>query len=186
MEILAYNFSWMFFNLILSLIPVVLVFTLKGKLNQKIRVILLFLWLIFLPNTIYLITDIQYFVHQFKYLNFPEIVISILMYGFVVAMGIVTYMISLKPFENIISNNKSFKKNKVILYILLNLLLAFAVILGKFQRTHSWYIFTQPLRVANDVYMVLTDLGMLICILLFWIIINIIFFTFKNFFEARK
>ena len=183
MEILAYNLSWMLFNLILALVPVALTLILDQKLSGKIRLFVLFLWLLFLPNTIYLITDLQYLPRQLVRIDQEQIPVLVVMYAFIAVSGIITFLYSLKPFENFISNNKQFKRNKTTLYMILGFLVAFAVVLGKFQRTHSWYVFTEPLRVINDVYLTLTSPQLMILVFILGIVINLIVFVY---FKLKK
>ncbi len=85
---LTFNLSWIVFNLILAFIPVLFTIALEKKLNRFVRFALLFFWFIFLPNTIYLVTDIQYLPIQFLMADLPEKVALLIQYGVVIFLGI--------------------------------------------------------------------------------------------------
>src|SRR5688500_5180777 len=60
MGILMHNISWMAFNIALALIPVILgllMFYIKWK---PLRLLISIIWLSFLPNTLYLLTDLMH------------------------------------------------------------------------------------------------------------------------------
>lgn len=183
MDILAFNFSWMLFNIILALVPVILSKILQKKPKKWILLILWVIWFLFLPNTIYLITDLQYAISQLKLIDASLLVIFLLMYFLILVLGVITYMYSLLPFEKILAVLKIKKNNRIYYYFILNLLISFAVVLGKFQRTHSWYVFTQPIRVINDILNTFSDVNLMILVILFWLIVNFIFISLRKYYS---
>jgi uncharacterized membrane protein len=62
--------------------------------------------------------------------------------------------------------------------IIFNILISFGVALGKIERTHSLYIFTQPSRVFDDIMTLLARENAILVICLFALLCNIVFFSF--------
>src|SRR3989344_9087192 len=113
MGFFIFNLSWMFLNISLALIPVVMAFFLRKKLSTVLRILLLVIWFLFLPNTIYIVTDLQYFPYQLLNSNLTFQILLILQYAVLIIISIITYMVALHPFENIASkyNIKGKKKD---------------------------------------------------------------------------
>jgi uncharacterized membrane protein len=179
MDIAFFNFGWMAINVILSILPVIFI-NLFIKVNHKIFKGLFFiLWFLFIPNSIYLLTDLQYLPQQLSRAEILPNLILISQYIVLVIFGIVTYLYSIKPVIRII--RKRFRKLKQkeidIGVIVFNFIISFGVILGKVQRTESWHLFTQPIRVITDIERTLHAPGLLLSIILFGVMINIIYFA---------
>lgn len=186
MTFFADNFSWMAFNTILAFAPIILVVLLRFRLNTIVHLILFFFWLIFLPNTIYLVTDLQHLPYQILRVKMSEQLILIFQYSTLASLGVMTYAYSLEPISAIFKKLKLPEMKKEVLYILINYVIAFGVIMGKVQRTHSWYIFTNPARVVEDMIATATNTNLLVLIFLFGSVVNILFFLFKDYFPPLK
>lgn len=177
------NFSWMALNSVLALVPVVLVVVLRHKVPRLANIILFFLWLLFLPNTIYLITDLQHLPAQLlKSKDMTGQAILIIQYVVLAALGVVTYIYALEPVRKYLKSSKkdAFVQNGI--YVLLNYIIAFGVILGKVQRTHSWYVFTDPARVTEDIMATITQMHLIVWIIVMGTVTNVLFFLFRNYF----
>ncbi len=85
---------------------------------------------------------------------------------------------------------KFFRRKKINHYswvfLIFNFAIAFAVVLGKIERTHSWYVFTQPLRVVLDIVDVLTSPMLLGFVVGFGVFLNLIYFAFRKKISALK
>ncbi|MDO8269861.1 MAG: DUF1361 domain-containing protein [Candidatus Levybacteria bacterium] len=180
------NFSWMAANTILAFVPVVLVVLLRQKMSRSLHLIVFFFWLLFLPNTIYLITDLQHVGAQLLQSPVGEQIILIFQYVTLAVLGVVTYVYSLEPVSTVLRKMRLREINKDYLYIVLNYIVASGVVLGKVQRTHSWYIFTEPLRVIADIIATITRTDLLIWIFLIGTIINVLFFLFRKYFPPLR
>lgn len=186
MDFITYNLFWMAFNALLALVPVLLVAFLRLKLPVLIHVIFFSIWLIFLPNTIYLITDFQHMPYQLMRSSMGEQAILIIQFVTLGVIGVVTYAYSLEPVGKIFKKLKLPEINREILYFVLNYIVAFGVVLGKVQRTHSWYVVTEPLRVVQDVLNTLRSSELLVLVLFIGTIINILFFLFRSYFPPLR
>lgn len=179
------NFSWMVLNSLLALVSVIIVVVLRSKMSRFVNILLFSFWLLFLPNTIYLITDLQHLPAQLlKTGDMVGQTILIIQYVVLAALGVVTYIYALEPVRKYLKNSKKDALYKNGLYILLNYIIAFGVILGKVQRTHSWYVFTDPLRVLNDIVITISQFHLVVWIIVMGTIINALFFLFRNYFPV--
>lgn len=186
MTFFAYNFSWMVFNTILAFIPILLVVVLRRRLNIVIHLIVFFFWLLFLPNTIYLVTDLQHLPFQLFRVGMGEQLILLIQFSTLAALGVMTYVYSLEPIALIFRRLRLPDIKREILYIGLNYIISFGVIMGKVQRTHSWYIFTEPGKVVRDFFLTLTNAELLTWVLVFGSIVNVLFFLFKDYFPPLR
>lgn len=186
MDLLEYNLSWMLFNVALALVPVLITVILNQKFSKATNIFLLLIWFLYLPNTIYLLTDIQYFPEQFIESVFFTKIALIMQYSFLMILGIVAYMISLRPFEKFVLKNKNLKSQKDFWYVGLNFIIAFAVVLGKVHRVHSWYVVTDPLRVINAVISTISSIELLLLVFFFGILTNLIFICARRFILRLK
>ncbi|MCL1876862.1 DUF1361 domain-containing protein [Candidatus Saccharibacteria bacterium] len=155
-------------NLLLALVPLILsslVVYLKpviasGAKQSKIRlliIILAILWLLFLPNAFYYLTDLMWITrfadpyHGFRPENVTDITIWAALMSIAVAefMAILSGLVSLRDMHKVIAEKlKSWKVYLVLaLIILLN---GFAIYMGRFLRFNSWDILL-PWRIAAHV-----------------------------------
>ncbi len=177
----------MVFNAVLAFVPIILVVVLRRRLHLIPHLAIFFFWLLFLPNTLYLETDIQHLpVQLLKSDSLIEQLLLLLQFSTLAALGVMTYVYSLEPFAVIFKRLKFPEMKKEVLFILLNYIVSFGVILGKVQRTHSWYIFTDPMRVYHDILRTVTNMELLTWVFVFGSIVNIIFFLFKDYFSPIR
>ncbi len=181
METVFFNISWMWTNIFLGLLPIIFAaFFIKLK-NNLLRTGFFVLWILFLPNTIYVLTDVQYLPEQLIKADFIIKIILLFQYAFLMMIGVAVFILGLKPIEKIL--RFKFKKNKLIInfsMVVINFLIAFAVALGKIQRTESWYIFTDIKRVIADSINTITSFQLMVYVLIFAVLINIIYFYFRK------
>lgn len=164
------NFEWMGINLFLAILPIVFGY-LAVKYNKNISGFIFFvLWFLFFPNSIYLITDIQYLPKQIFSTDSIYTFLLVVQYLTLVILGIVTYFYALKPIV------QKFKIHEALIFVF-NFVIAFAVALGKLQRTESWYVFLDPIRVTRDIHITLSTPSILLFVVLFGILTNFIWFV---------
>jgi uncharacterized membrane protein len=171
MTVILFNLIWMPFNMLLALIGVILGWLMYKTKPILFKYLLAFLWLLFVPNTIYILTDAYHLTYQwfrvpdtFKLLLFLEYIILL-------PSGVITYLWSMYYFEKTIS--KLPYKHAVI--IIINIAISFGIMLGRFQRTHSWYVFTDPARVWNDVIGIFQSINLFIIFVIFSICLNMFY-----------
>lgn len=178
------NFGWIAENVGLAFLGVFFCYLFLRSRQNLFKVLFFILWVLFIPNTIYLITDIQYFPKQFLEAEVLVKILLIFQYLVVFLLGIISYIGSLYPIEVFLSRVKKNRQYTPIFIFLFNFLIGFAVALGKIQRTQSWHIFTEPLRVLNDFYSSAVSSEIMLFVIVFGLVLNVLYFfitkTFKN------
>lgn len=182
MDIISLNWDWMVFNLILASIGAGLGYVFLSTKQPFFKFIIFLVWILFLPNTIYLLTDLQHLPDQFYKIENEYKISLLLQYVFLLTFGIVSFVVGLWPMEKFISGGKGKYRKKVSFYtiILMNILIGIGVVLGKELRTHSWYVFTDYMRVVDDIKVFLNTPIYLIFALGFGVLGNLIYFAFNN------
>lgn len=138
-------YFFLIWNLFLGAVPYLILAFAKQKIqlleNGKTRIIVFFSWLLFLPNSFYILTD---FVHLKK--GNPTLFWFdlILLISFS-SLGFLFGLLSIKEFKNCFS---LFYANKtvVITIPIICLLSGFGIYLGRFLRFNSWNIIINPFQ----------------------------------------
>lgn len=184
MEIFLANFAWMIPNLALACMGFLFGLLYLRSKSTLFRIPLFILWILFLPNTIYLLTDWEHYFAQLTVADFIGVVLLTAQYLFLTGMGILTYFAGMIPLEKLFRRAKI--KHYSFAFLVVNFVIAFAVVLGKVERTHSWYVFTQPWRVVQDVLHLLTTPPLVFTVIFFGILFNLIYFAFRKRFSKLK
>ncbi len=150
-------YLFLIWNLFLATIPFIislLVEYYKSNINNKWLLFLSFIiWLIFLPNSFYLITDL-------KHLRLsPQNIIwfdSIILFSFSVT-GILLGYFSIQKFKLIINQHLSNKQTSIIIYSLF-FLCGYGIYIGRFLRWNSWDIISNPINLTKDIILHLNPL----------------------------
>ncbi|KKS11522.1 MAG: hypothetical protein UU67_C0071G0013 [Candidatus Daviesbacteria bacterium GW2011_GWB1_41_5] len=174
MEFVSENMSWITLNVSLAVLAVifgVLFYLMRGFW----RFIFFILWILFIPNTIYMVTDIQYLPGQLIKTQFSSQILLTGQYLIIASLGVITYFLGIYPFEQIISKRVNKTSIPVIIF-LANYLIAFGIFLGKIYRVHSWFIFTSPQSVAGAISDILASPLILLAIFLFGTFTNFVYF----------
>lgn len=188
MNLISYNFSWMFFNIILAIIPIFLGWLFLKSKNIIVKYLLAVCWLLFLPNSIYLFTDIINLMRQWGMAGAFERTVFVFQYSTLTLIGLITFILSLYPFEKFLIEHKLFGKNSQLFLILLNFIIGFGITLGRVERVHSWHVITAPFSVIDASVRIITSVELLILTFLFGLFANLIYFSSRqaiiNFFRT--
>lgn len=180
MEIFLYNLYWMIPNIALASVGFVLALFYLHTKTPFLRIPLFILWLLFMPNTVYLLTDIQYLPGQLLKSDLSGTVLLLIQYSVLVFLGGVTYFAAMMPLEAFFKKNKSKKANYNYVFVIANFAAAFAVVLGKIERTHSWYVFTQTVRVFEDIMRVFRTPLLIFAVIALGIFFNLLYFGLRK------
>lgn len=175
-------------NLFLAFIPWILsmVILLNKKLKNSILILLILIpvWLLFFPNSPYILTDLF---HLNDKGNAPVWFDLIIILSFAWT-GLVFGFNSLLIIESLLAEYFSSKAVKIFTVMLL-FLGSFGVYLGRFLRWNSWDIVNNPVVLLTDVFARISDplshprtWGVTI---LFGILLNMIFWSAKIFSERK-
>jgi len=168
-------------NLFLAFIPWGLssLLIIYPKMQKKIfLIIILPLWLLFFPNTIYILTDIIHLRHTNYHIFWYDL---FLVLSFALT-GLFLGLISLLDIDKILT--KYFKvRIRSLIIIAIIFVSSFGVYLGRFLRWNSWDIINQPFAllydVAHNIIFPLQHIKTWMVTILLGILFNIIYWTIK-------
>ncbi|PAT02249.1 hypothetical protein CI105_02585 [Candidatus Izimaplasma bacterium ZiA1] len=146
-------------NMLLAVISLFLIFLFNKSTNRYLKIIILLLWILFFPNTFYLITDLIHiarfnFFEQANYSSYfvknieGYIFIIFILFGTVISLRIGLESLN----EYIIYNieNKILKISNFIIVLCISLLSSIGIFIGRFLRFNSWDILS-PLNLMSKV-----------------------------------
>ena len=166
-------------NIFLALLGVAFGYFFLYVKNFYFKALFFSLWLLFIPNTIYLVTDIEHFWGQFLKLSPIYQGILIGQYLTIIIIGIITFCIGVYPLEKSLSKVWSQKRALTITFlVLVNYLIALGVMMGRIERVNSWDVFIEPLNVINSGFNLLISPPSLLLVLLYGSFCNILYFLF--------
>ena len=136
-----------------------------------------FIWFIFLPNTIYILTDVTHLFEDWSKVDNLFRTILIIQYGLFSIVGIITFSAAVYFIQKLLQRNKKvIKPTTITAIIILNFIVGFGVILGGIERTNSWHIFTNPSRVLEDSLDLIYSQELLILSLGVGVFANLVYF----------
>jgi len=145
----SFYLLFLVWNLFLAIIPFAITtyLTSQPKLHKFTLFIGFGIWLLFLPNAPYIVTDLLHLTktdQQFLWLD----ILVIMSFAF---NGLMLFFLSLSDMEKLL---KQHLKPKFIIPILLSIfgLTAFGIYLGRFLRYNSWEILNNPLGIFSDMF----------------------------------
>jgi uncharacterized membrane protein len=94
--------------------------------------------------------------------------------------GIITFLFSFLPFEKIVDRVDVFKRSKVTWLILFNFLVAFGMVLGRFEHINSHVVLINPLKVVGSAIKIFVSFDLLGLTFLFGLLCNIVYFLFRS------
>ena len=153
----SYNYLFLVWNLFLAAIPYAITIYLVSipKLN-KITLLLAFgIWLLFLPNAPYILTDMWHL----RY-NEPHIFwLDILLISAFAFNGMMLFYFSVTDMKTVLLKTLNKRKTSFIVTFVF-FISAFGVYLGRFLRYNSWEILTNPKVLFIDIInMIVQPLG---------------------------
>jgi uncharacterized membrane protein len=180
MDIFLYNFSWMAYNIYLALVAVLFGLFLFRMPNKFYSLLLGIVWFAYLPNTIYVVTDVHHLIEQWPRLDPLWQALSVVQYGIFVAIGLACYLVAFYPLEKMLQG--SYRREKWAPYIIIavNFILGLALVVGKFLRVNSWDLFISPGTAINGFMIALRSDDLLGLALLFGLFANFFYFLFRD------
>lgn len=169
----------MTFNILLAIIPVAagwLFYIEKGKFLKCLYGLV---WFFFLPNTIYLFTDLIHFFDDWvRVSGFTKIFVT-LQYLLLILTGFITFVLAFYPFEKIIRQSP-WRRKRLRILSLLNFLIGFGIVLGRIERINSWDIITAPQKVLQAVVNIFNSAEATFLVILFGLFANFFYLLFKE------
>jgi uncharacterized membrane protein len=143
----SFSYFFLLWNIFLAFIPLKMSTLLTKQKKVNVYSILFFvLWLLFFPNSLYLITDL---IHLEQRQNIPLWYDALLLYTCASA-GLIMAFISLYKIESFLDGKINDRlKNVVVSFCLF--LGSFGVYLGRFLRWNSWNVLSHPVRTTTGI-----------------------------------
>lgn len=179
-----FSFIYLLWNIFLAFVPflissLLLYFKQDGKLKNWLFIIVGIIWVLFLPNAPYIVTDL---IHIGVVRSVPVLYDSVLLFTSAWA-GLLLGMHSIFHIEKILLSLYSKKNTSVIILIILALT-SFGMYLGRFFRFNSWDIFVNPLSSSDKFIKNLSSssyhIDALIYVLLFFLFICVSYYSWKS------
>jgi uncharacterized membrane protein len=178
-------FAFLTWNLFLAFVP----YAISKKLNDAVIknrwkfLVSVFVWLLFIPNSFYIITDLF---HLDMNEDVPLWYDLALLLSFAWS-GLLFGILSVRQMEKLFQKN--FNKNFDLLFVLPVMALnGFGVYIGRYLRFNSWDVLTSPLQLINDIACLFIhpiqnrfDWSMIVC---YTILLTLIYYTIKKLSKA--
>lgn len=145
------RYLFMIWNLLLGIIPVFLAWWLverlkKHRWSHSKQLLLTAGWLLFLPNSFYLVTDFIHLRQTFE----ASLLFDVVLFTSFAVSGLIIGYISLFLVHNELSKRLPRKQAWVIVGLIF-LASSFAIYLGRFSRWNTWDILLKPTGLLFDV-----------------------------------
>ncbi len=177
MHIILSNLSWMGFNVLLALVAVLFGWLLRGTRWTLLRILCAVVWILFLPNTLYLLTDIVHFHQNMHRVEGVDKLVVAFQYILLLLLGIITYFAAVYPAEKVAV--EKLKCQQTIFILIINGLVSFGIILGRVERLNSWYFVTNLPRFLHDSLQVITSVNLVLLICFFTTLSTLLYLSLR-------
>lgn len=160
----VYTQSWFFlfleWNLFLAWVPLFLsAFLTKSKKKVTFpQILILLVWLLFVPNSLYIITD---FIHLWPKYGVPIWFDLIMILSFALA-GLLNGFYSINIVQRFLESHIKSKYATHMIIVFVFILSSFGIYLGRFERLNSWDVLLNPTELINSLSQIILDLGILL------------------------
>ena len=149
------TFLFLIWNLFLAYIPYFITSVLARKPlwvnNRRILVPLFIVWLLFVPNSFYIITDLYHLGDKYNDRQTPQWFDLAMILSFV-WNGLLLGVLSVRQMERIFLPRLTLTRELLFLYPVM-WLNALGIYIGRYLRYNSWDIVTDPFRLLRDIAM---------------------------------
>ncbi len=148
------SYLFLIWNLFLAWVPYAVSIFLRSNIFQQKwkQIVLFFIWLLFFPNALYIVTDI---IHIQENTVVPIWYDAILLFAASFA-GLALAFASVMQVEFCLHQYFNKKQIPIIIFSLL-FIGSFGVYLGRFQRWNSWDVLHNPLALFSDIALRFTN-----------------------------
>ena len=146
------EYIFLIWNLLLAFIPYLIATHVQQKKTTGIPLIALaLLWLLFLPNALYIITDLK---HLRVRPPVPEWFDCLLLFSFS-TLALLYRLFSFDTMNQVLKKYVSKIIQKITLTVT-SILVGFGVYLGREERWNSWDLFTNPFSLLSECFKLIT------------------------------
>ncbi len=141
----TFSFSFLTWNLFLAWLPVYFCNKAAEAQNKYVKILLLMLTVLFLPNAPYIITDLF---HLKKPLIAPVWMDVLLILSFAI-VGLIYFLVTVKKLLWIAAHQYEIRYMQKWLKAPLMVLTSYGIYLGRFLRFNSWDVVTNPVELIS-------------------------------------
>ncbi|XWK88056.1 MAG: DUF1361 domain-containing protein [Phormidium sp.] len=185
------NFNWMAWNLFLALIPLALSIILfilprfsafRFNLKSLLWGIGFIVYIAFLPNAPYVLTDLIHLVENVKENDSLMMIVLVLFpqYFLFTLIGFTAYVLSVINLAKFLKSQGWQQKQIVIAELVIHALSAIGVYLGRFLRFNSWHILTELPDLINSLIYDLIGKRPIIIMTVMFIVLTILYWIMKQ------
>ncbi|MFM9944937.1 MAG: DUF1361 domain-containing protein [Bacteroidia bacterium] len=170
-------------NTFLGLLPFYFAIKANSSVHQNVRYFSAFLWLLFLPNAPYIITDMIHISENKGHEGFVLFLVAILSFT-----GLLSWLFSVRlMLAKLPGALRQWQILRKYGYLILCILSGIGVAMGRFARLNSWEVFYHPFKVARTTFYMYTDiLPWMVTISIALILYGIGIFKFEKLKPIRK
>ncbi len=165
LQVNGYPLVMILWNVALAIVALWFTFRFVSLAKDKKRTplavaVAAFLWLIFVPNTAYMITDIRHIIGYCPASEYGRVCaenawMSVFFFAYA-AVGWLTFVFAVRPVREMMIKRFGNPIGQSFFYILIPLI-SLGVLLGLVNRWNSWEIFTDPLLILANITRYITD-----------------------------
>ncbi len=154
----THEYLFLNWNLILAFLPWLFTsFAILGRLKNRLAILIIMaVWLLFFPNSLYMLTDL---IHLREIADAPVWLDLIIVLSFAWA-GLCYGFVSLADIEHLLKERfHAGARTVAVLSALMIYVAAFGVYIGRFLRWNSWDFLGNPAALMSDIYDRFADPG---------------------------
>jgi uncharacterized membrane protein len=148
------TFLFLVWNLFLAYVPYVITASMKSypsrMKSRLLRLPLLLVWLLFIPNSFYILTDLFHLVDRYQDGGMPQWFDLALLLSFA-WNGLLLGVLSVWQMGRYLGVTSSLRKEIIFIYPVM-WLSALGVYIGRYLRYNSWDILTDPFQLMRDIF----------------------------------
>ncbi len=182
MDVLSFNAQWMLWNAILAVLPVAFAYLYFKADHGFYKIVLAVLWLLFFPNALYIVSDMEHVIWQWPLASFGERLLLLVQYLHLEVIGLLAYICGMYAFEKELRHRFKKRHRKFVStsIIALNFIIGFAIVMGKVERVNSWDVFSATDTVISAAFNVLSSDELTIVSIMFGLFGNFFYFLFRD------
>ena len=140
MHVLLENLPMIGVNSMLALIPLFCGWLMVKTRQKVLQLVLLLFWFLFLPNTLYTLTDLRYLPYQWQDVHAAGKFALALQYLLYELLGVGCFLFALSAFEKLLLRSRWSKKHIVLMVclIVVNFCIASALSVVRASRSGQW------------------------------------------------
>lgn len=146
----VHSYLYMNWNLFLAFLPLLFIFLFERSKNIYFKIISFLAWLFFLPNAIYMVTDLIHLRDVG-----PEWLLwfdGMMIFAYALVGIFITAFTLLKMKDLLFKDNL---KRQNIFLIIISILSSFGIYLGRYVRWNTWDIITRPVDLVINIFNIL-------------------------------